>query len=111
MTATQQPPDLLHELGLDAQNHAALGRVLGTGSIERATERADGTMEATIRIKVAATTLELPQLLAGVGVERDELAGRPGGPDGRQLCPPRLLQPVLQALHGRVGKATAHRHA
>jgi PQQ system protein len=35
---------------LDKQNHAALGRVLGTGSIAQATERADGTMEATIRI-------------------------------------------------------------
>ena len=36
---------------MDKQNHAALGRVLCTGSIARATERADGTMEATIRIK------------------------------------------------------------
>jgi PQQ system protein len=51
MTTTADRPDLLHELGLDVQNHAALGRVLVTGSIERATERADGTMEATIRIK------------------------------------------------------------
>jgi PQQ system protein len=51
MTTAQERPDLLHELGLDEQNHAALGRVLGTGSIAQATERADGTMEATIRIK------------------------------------------------------------
>lgn len=54
MTVTDQPDqrsDLLRELGLDKQNHAALGRVLGTGSIATATERADGTMEATIRIK------------------------------------------------------------
>src|SRR5260370_39664675 len=51
MTTAKERPDLLHELGLDIQNHAALGRVLGTGSIARATERADGTMEATIRIK------------------------------------------------------------
>ena len=51
MTMAQERPDLLHELGLDKQNHAALGRVLGTGSIGHATERADGTMEATIRIK------------------------------------------------------------
>ena len=51
MTTAQERPDLLRELGLDKQNHAALGRVLGTGSIAEATERADGTMEATIRIK------------------------------------------------------------
>ena len=51
MTTAQERPDLLRELGLDKQNHAALGRVLGTGSIAAATERADGTMEATIRIK------------------------------------------------------------
>ena len=51
MTAAQERTDLLRELGLDKQNHAALGRVLCTGSIARATERADGTMEATIRIK------------------------------------------------------------
>jgi PQQ system protein len=50
MTTAQERPDLLHELGLDKQNHAALGRVLCTGSIAQATERADGTMEATIRI-------------------------------------------------------------
>lgn len=51
MTTAQERPDLLRELGLDKQNHAALGRVLGTGSIAEATERADRTMEATIRIK------------------------------------------------------------
>jgi PQQ system protein len=51
MTTAQERPDLLRELGLDKQNHAALGRVLCTGSIARAIERADGTMEATIRIK------------------------------------------------------------
>jgi PQQ system protein len=51
MTTAQERPDLLHELGLDKQNHAALGRVLCTGSIAQATERADGTMEATVRIK------------------------------------------------------------
>ncbi|SFS98871.1 MSMEG_3727 family PQQ-associated protein [Saccharopolyspora flava] len=50
MTSTQERDDLLSELGLDAQNSAAIGRVLGTGNIERATERPDGTMEATIRI-------------------------------------------------------------
>jgi PQQ system protein len=42
--------DLLNKLGLDGQNKAALGRVLATGNIGQATERADGKMEATIRI-------------------------------------------------------------
>ena len=51
MTTAHDQPDLLRELGLDRQNHATLGRVLGTGSIAKANERADGTMEATIRIK------------------------------------------------------------
>ena len=51
MTTTQERDDLLNELGLDAQNSAAIGRVLGTGGIERATERADGTMEVTVRIR------------------------------------------------------------
>ena len=51
MTTAKERPDLLRELGLDIQNHGALGRVLCTGSIAEATERADGTMEATIRIK------------------------------------------------------------
>lgn len=50
-TSAQERADLLSEIGLDEQNKAAIGRVLGTGSIARATERADGRMEATIRIK------------------------------------------------------------
>jgi PQQ system protein len=51
VTIADERSGLLSELGLDKQNHATIGRLLGTGSIERATERADGTMEATIRIK------------------------------------------------------------
>jgi PQQ system protein len=50
MTTAQERDDLLNELGLNAQNQAALGQVLGTGRIERATEGPDGRMEATIRI-------------------------------------------------------------
>lgn len=50
MTITDARADLMSELGLDAQNHATIGRLLGTGSIARATERADGTMEATLTI-------------------------------------------------------------
>ena len=44
MTTAQERADLLNKLGLDAQNKAALGRVLGTGNIGQATERADGRM-------------------------------------------------------------------
>jgi PQQ system protein len=51
MTTAQERADLLNKVGLDVQNKAALGRVLGTGSIGEATERADGKMAATIRIR------------------------------------------------------------
>jgi PQQ system protein len=47
---TEERSALLARLGLDGQNKASMGRVLSTGSIAEATERADGTMEATIRI-------------------------------------------------------------
>jgi PQQ system protein len=50
MTSTQERADLLSKIGLDAQNKAALGAVLGTGSIGQATERSDGRMTATLRI-------------------------------------------------------------
>lgn len=49
-TTAQDRTELLSKLGLDGQNKATIGRVLSTGSIGEATERADGTMEATIRI-------------------------------------------------------------
>jgi PQQ system protein len=51
MTMAQERADLLSKLGLDVQNRAALGRVLGTGNIGQATEKADGRMAATIRIR------------------------------------------------------------
>lgn len=51
MTTAPEHPDLMAELGLNVQNKAALGKMLGTGNIGQATERADGRMEATIRIQ------------------------------------------------------------
>ena len=51
MTSVQERADLISKLGLDGQNKAALGQVLGTGRIGQATERSDGRMEATIRIR------------------------------------------------------------
>jgi len=50
MTAMEERTDLLNRLGLNTQNKAALGRVLGTGAIGQATEESDGRMHATIRI-------------------------------------------------------------
>ncbi|MDN5919489.1 MAG: copper oxidase [Pseudonocardia sp.] len=60
MTIAQEREDLLSELG--GQNKATIGAVLGTGSIAKATERADGTMEATIRIPEDAMVWE-PSIL------------------------------------------------
>ena len=51
MTTAQERSDLLDELGLGGQNKAALGKVLNTGNIGKATERPDGVMEATVRIR------------------------------------------------------------
>ncbi|SDX60719.1 PQQ system protein [Arthrobacter sp. cf158] len=48
---TEERSDLLAKFGLDGQNKASMGRVLATGTIAEASERADGTMEATLRIK------------------------------------------------------------
>lgn len=56
MTTAQERADLL--AGLAGQNKATIGAVLGTGSIGKATERADGTMEATIRIPEDAMAWE-----------------------------------------------------
>ena len=50
MTTAPERTELLEQLGLNAQNKAALGRVLGTGRIEEAAEGSDGRMHATIRI-------------------------------------------------------------
>lgn len=50
MTTMQERTDLLNKIGLDAQNKAGLGAVLGTGRIGQAEEGPDGRMRATIRI-------------------------------------------------------------
>jgi len=50
MTTMRERTELLNQIGLDAQNKAGLGAVLGTGRIGRAEEEADGHMRATIRI-------------------------------------------------------------
>ncbi|MCX4458293.1 copper oxidase [Streptomyces sp. NBC_01340] len=50
MTTAQERTELLNKIGLAAQNKAALGQVLGTGSIGEAHEGLDGRLQATIRI-------------------------------------------------------------
>jgi PQQ system protein len=56
MTTVQDREAILAEL--NRQNKATVGNVLNTGSIAEATERADGTMEATIRIPLDALSFE-----------------------------------------------------
>jgi PQQ system protein len=51
MTSTaDQPSAPLSEIGLDRQNKATLGRLLGTGGLKNAEDGADGRMRAQIRI-------------------------------------------------------------
>src|SRR3954451_24846976 len=50
MTTTEDRADLLNRLGLNGQNKAALGAVLGTGRMAEPTGRAAGTRGATIGI-------------------------------------------------------------
>ncbi|OLT41278.1 copper oxidase [Saccharomonospora sp. CUA-673] len=61
MTIAEDREALLAEIG--GQNKATIGAVLGSGSIEKATERPDGTMEATIRIGEDALAWEPAVLL------------------------------------------------
>jgi PQQ system protein len=49
-TPTAERPVGLADIGLDRQNKATLGRVLGTGPVGRAEEGADGRMHARVRI-------------------------------------------------------------
>jgi PQQ system protein len=49
-STAQERSDLLSKIGLDSQNKATLGRVLGTGNIGHAVERDDGRMHARLRI-------------------------------------------------------------
>lgn len=50
-TAAHERADLLNKLGLDAQNRGTLGRLLASGNIAQATEKGDGRMQATLRIR------------------------------------------------------------
>jgi PQQ system protein len=51
MTSTaEERSAALHEIGLDRQNKAALGRLIATGNIAFAEEGADGRMRGRVRI-------------------------------------------------------------
>src|SRR5262245_34976908 len=50
-TPTDERSALLHELGMDKQNGAVLGRLLANGNVAKAEEGPDGRMRATIRIR------------------------------------------------------------
>lgn len=49
-TPTEERSAVLREVGLDRQNKAVLGRLLGTGSLGHAEEKPDGRMRAKLRI-------------------------------------------------------------
>lgn len=49
-TMNVEPAGLISEIGLDKQNSASLGRLLGHGSVGRAEEGSDGRMHAKVRI-------------------------------------------------------------
>ena len=49
-STAQERSDLLHEVGLDAQNKASIGRLLVTGNIAHAEQGPDGRMRARLRI-------------------------------------------------------------
>ncbi|MCR6489573.1 copper oxidase [Amycolatopsis sp. OK19-0408] len=71
MTSIQERTDLLNKIGLDAQNKAALGSVLGTGNIGQASEGAGGRMQATIRINPDELTWDPSILVLPHGGEID----------------------------------------
>ena len=115
MTTAQEQADLLAEIG--GQNKATMGALLGTGSIAKATERADGTMEATIRIPEDAMAWEPAVLVlphAGTVeltiINDDKNTGEPlEGPRDARTGRPRLLL-VRLAGRQRRGQGTDRRH-
>src|SRR5438094_76560 len=73
MTTVQERAELLNKVGLDVQNKASLGRVLGTGTIGEAIAKADDRMEATIRIRpdeLSGKTGTAPPVVSDVTYER-----------------------------------------
>ena len=70
-TQSEQRATTLSDIGLDTQNKASIGRVLGTGKIERAREDADGRMSATIRIQPDQLVFEPSVLVLPHGGQLD----------------------------------------
>jgi PQQ system protein len=69
--STQQRETTLADIGLDTQNKATIGRVLGTGKIETAQEGPDGRMSATIRIQPDQLVFEPSVLVLPHGGQLD----------------------------------------
>ena len=57
-TTNQKLSEVVHDLGLDRQNSASIGRLLASGTIAHAEEGSDGIMRATIRIPVDELTFD-----------------------------------------------------
>jgi len=70
-TQSEQLSTTLSDIGLDTQNKATIGRVLGTGKIERAKEGPDGRMSATIRIQPDQLVFEPSVLVLPHGGDLD----------------------------------------
>jgi PQQ system protein len=70
-TRSEQRVTTLSDIGLDTQNKATIGRVLGTGKIERAEEGPDGRMSATIRIRPDELVFEPSVLVLPHGGDLD----------------------------------------
>jgi PQQ system protein len=70
-TRSGQEATTLSDIGLDTQNKATIGRVLGTGKIERAAEGDDGRMSATIRIRPDELVFEPSVLVLPHGGDLD----------------------------------------
>ena len=70
-TQSEQRATTLSDIGLDTQNKASIGRVLGTGKIEQAKEGPDGRMSATIRIQPDQLVFEPSVLVLPHGGDLD----------------------------------------
>lgn len=71
MATPTEEQSAVRELGLDRQNSAALGRLLGRGSLARAEEGPDGRMRAKLRIPVDKLVWEPSILVMPYGGDLD----------------------------------------
>lgn len=103
---TEERAEMLARLGLDTQNKGTMGRILATGSIAEATERADGTMEATIRINEDEIAWEPAILVLPHGGELELTVINDDTNTHSCLLPSNGDQKFLWLLNHSRGKAT-----